>query len=429
MGKIFRRAGRQRATSTTSSRRDTSAHAQRKLVQGRNSIRAAAQHDRQDPVPERLVTWAYYRYQGMRKKQALDRGDVPTLLPFIGYGSTSWVRVFARVLLAREDAFEAGHRLTKVVQDGVRGWRNFVSPPLPYAEVHVDIDGVTHTVRADRSGVVDTVLPASLGEGWQSITLHVADGDSANADIFVISDQARSGVMCDVDDTVVVTALPRPLLAAWNSFVLDEHARTPTPGMSVLLNRIVEAEAKSPVFYVSTGAWNVAQTLTRFLARNLYPFGPLLLTSWGPTEHRWFRSGVEHKVTALRRLAEDFPHITWILIGDDGQHDPEIYADFARDYPHQVRAIAIRQLTPSEALLAGGRAEETRYSTPGIPWVYGPDGATLELQLERLGILDPQSETASPLAWPASIQQNESKAVAELQQDYPRFTQDIPRED
>src|SRR5699024_12159267 len=82
------------------------------------------------------------------------------------------------------------------------------------------------------------------------------------------------------------------------------------------------------IFYVSTGPWNVAQTLTRFMTRNLFPLGPMLLTSWGPTENRWFRSGMAHKGNALNRLAADFPQITWTLVGDDGQHDPELYTYF-----------------------------------------------------------------------------------------------------
>lgn len=89
--------------------------------------------------------------------------------------------------------------------------------------------------------------------------------------------------------------------------MLDEHARTPTPGMAVMMERLLTKNPGSAVIYVSTGAWNVAQTLTRFLTRNLYPHGPLLLTDWGPTQDRWFRSGKEHKVEQLARLAEEFP--------------------------------------------------------------------------------------------------------------------------
>ncbi|MDO5634903.1 MAG: DUF2183 domain-containing protein [Micrococcus sp.] len=337
---------------------------------------------------EHLATRLQNRWNRIHRARSLARGHVPTVMAFTGYGSTAWIRVLSRVVLAPDEDFLNGRRVHSLVRDGVRGWRNFVSPPLAGAKVSVTAAGQTHTLTTDRMGVVDAVITAEFEPGWQTITLDVGDDETAEADIYIADPEQRIGLVSDIDDTVVVTALPRPLLAAWNSFVLDEHARTPTPGMAVLLRRIAASHPKAPVLYLSTGAWNVAQTLTRFLGRNLYPLGPLLLTSWGPTEDRWFRSGMEHKVTQLERLSEEFPDTQWILVGDDGQHDPEIYADFARRHPDQVKVIVIRQLTPSEALLAGGRAQETKHSTPGIPWCYGPDGAALAAQLEELGILE-----------------------------------------
>ncbi|MGF7473860.1 phosphatase domain-containing protein, partial [Salmonella enterica subsp. enterica serovar Minnesota] len=87
--------------------------------------------------------------------------------------------------------------------------------------------------------------------------------------VFVVDPDVRSGIVSDVDDTVMVTALPRPFLAAWNSFVVDEHARQPVPGMAVLLERLTRDNPGAPVVYLSTGAWNVAPTLVRFMRRQL----------------------------------------------------------------------------------------------------------------------------------------------------------------
>jgi phosphatidate phosphatase APP1 len=361
--------------------------------------------DRETLVTEHIATLLQDRWHRFRYAGALRRGHEPTVLSFTGYGTTSWVRVFSRVVMAPDDAFENGRRLSRVVEDGLRGWHNFTSPPVPYAQVTVLAGGKSFTVRADRGGVVDALVEVEMEPGWQTVTLTSDGSERATSDVYIVQDGTLTGVVSDIDDTVVVTYLPRPMLAAWNSFVLDEHARTATPGMAVMLHRLLEQQPTSPVVYLSTGAWNVAQTLSRFLSRNLYPSGPLLLTSWGPTEDRWFRSGLEHKVSQLDRLAREFPEIRWLLIGDDGQHDPEIYADFARRHPDKVKAIVIRQLTPSQALLAGGRATDTRETTPGVPWCYGPDGASLAGQLEDLGILDAGRASAALLTWPRNAQE------------------------
>ena len=73
--------------------------------------------------------------------------------------------------------------------------------------------------------------------------------------------------------------------------------------MAVLYERLVTGAPKCTSFYLSTGAWNVAPAFTRFLSRERYPPGPLLLTDWGPTTDRWFRSGQAHKRATLERLA------------------------------------------------------------------------------------------------------------------------------
>ena len=325
-----------------------------------------------------------------REGRARKRGEVQTVLPFTGYGTTEWVRVLGRVILAKPGYAAAGENSAgaKVIRDGIRGWRNFMSPPINKAEVTVEIGDECYPVTADRGGVVDVVLPVQLAPGWTTVTLRSEDSEAAVAPVYIVNPSATVGVVSDIDDTVMVTALPRPFLAAWNTFVLDEHARTPTPGMAVMMDRLARENPGSPVLYLSTGAWNVAATLTRFITRNLYPAGPLLLTDWGPTRDRWFRSGPEHKKTQLERLAKEFPHIKWLLIGDNGQHDEAIYAAFAQQYPQNVRAIAIRQLSAGEAVLAGGRSASRAGQTPSdIPWIYAPDGAGMALQLAELGLL------------------------------------------
>jgi phosphatidate phosphatase APP1 len=157
--------------------------------------------------------------------------------------------------------------------------------------------------------------------------------------------------------------------------------------MAVLVARLGSSHPDPPVHYLPTGAWYVAPTVTRFLDRNLFPAGALLLTDWGPTHDRWFRSGLEHKEQSLRRLAREFPGVKWLLVGDDGQHDEEIYARFARAHPQNVAAVAIRQLSTTESVLAGGRSKAEKHSqTSGVPWVYGSDGADLLSQLVAVGI-------------------------------------------
>ncbi|WP_431800775.1 App1 family protein [Microbacterium sp. bgisy203] len=339
-----------------------------------------------EPEPRTNVLWLArleYRFHAWRERRARARGNRPTVAAYPGYGSEEWVRVLGRALIVPPVPTR-----NRGEYASVRGWRAFASVPVGYAQVTVTIDGVSHEVVADRGGVIDTVLPARLAPGWQPVTMSVEGSEPTETRVFVVGKEVRFGIVSDVDDTVMVTALPRPLVAAWNSFVLDEHARQPVPGMAVLLERLVRDHPGSPVIYLSTGAWNVAPTLQRFLRRHLFPPGALLLTDWGPTHDRWFRSGKEHKELNLRRLQREFPDIQWMLLGDDGQHDDDLYTAFTSEFPGSVRAVAIRRLSPAEAVLAGGRTAVNDHSAAGVPWVSDENGAGILEQLADAGVIE-----------------------------------------
>lgn len=322
-----------------------------------------------------------YRYHSWRERRARKRGKTATITPFPGYGGNGWVRVVGRVLIVPPP------RKTETGEfASVRGWRSFAGIPVSYSQVTVTIDGRSFDVVADRGGVVDSRIEVALEPGWQGVQMSVEGSEPVEARVFVVDEAVRFGVVSDVDDTVMVTALPRPLIAAWNSFVVDEHARLPVPGMAVLLERLMRGTPGAPMVYLSTGAWNIAPTLTRFLSRHLFPPGAILLTDWGPTHDRWFRSGTEHKLANLRRLASEFPQVTWLLIGDDGQHDDAIYTKFASEHPDSVAGVAIRRLSPAEAVLAGGRTVVDDHSAAGVPWVTASDGAGLLERLEEIGL-------------------------------------------
>ena len=158
--------------------------------------------------------------------------------------------------------------------------------------------------------------------------------------------------------------------------------------MAPMYRRILSAHPGAPIVYVSTGAWNAAATLNRFLVENGFPLGPLMLTDWGPTNTGWFRSGQAHKRTCLDRLARDFPDITWLLIGDDGQHDPQIYADFAEARPDRVDAICIRHLSPTELVLSNPMKIDSPirpWASRSVPTFSAADGHGMLRVLERAG--------------------------------------------
>jgi len=321
-----------------------------------------------------------------------------TVVAYTGYGSQDRLRILGRVILAphkssliattREEAWGAR-----------RGWRNFISIPGVNRSVQVSVGG--HVTRAitDRNGYIDiAVARHGLPPGWHQVSISAGDSAPTEAPVLVIGDDVRFGIISDIDDTIITSYLPRLFIAFYNTFVLQESARIPISGMSTMYSTLLKMHPGSPLIYLSTGAWGTKPFLERFIGRHGYPPGPMLLTDWGPTNTGWFRSGPDHKRASLAGLARDFPQIQWLLVGDDGQHDPGIYAEFARKRPANVAGIAIRQLPSVEQVLAHGTPVELTdfpAQTPTmIREVRGPDGHHLLPAV--LEVLNQRRESQTP---------------------------------
>ena len=310
------------------------------------------------------------------------------VIPYVGYGSSKFIRVMARVVLSPPLADGEVRPGSDDAPLNRRGWRNFFTAPVASGTCECHVGDQVYLLPTDRNGYVDTRLPVrGLEPGWHDVLLRSGSHETT-AHIMVIDPEQEFGLVSDIDDTVISTSLPRPLLAAWNTFVVHESARQAVSGMSELYRRLLADHPNAPVVYLSTGAWNTADTLTRFLRHHRFPDGALLLTDWGPTNSGWFRSGQEHKRINLRDLAIDFPKIQWSLSGDDGQHDPSIYGEFAEAHPDRVRVIGLRQLTPGEQILSHGtlqslELEEINDELSVVPEVRAADGYGLESLLKR----------------------------------------------
>jgi len=303
------------------------------------------------------------------------------IVAYTGYGSEARLRVLARVIILPKNA-PALTATREEVWALRRGWRNFLAVPAVNRAVQVSVGGHVTDALTDRDGYVDIAVSRhGLSPGWHHVTISTGDFTVAEAPVLVISDQVRFGIVSDVDDTIITSYLPRLLIAAYNSFVLRESARIPVSGMATMYGSLLRQHPGSPLMYVSTGSWSTQPFLERFIARHGYPSGPMLLTNWGPTNTGWFRSGPAHKRASLAALARDFPRIQWLLVGDDGQHDPRLYAEFAVRHPDQVAGIAIRELPTVEQVLAHGSPVEMSGFPMIIPEsvseVRAPDGHTL----------------------------------------------------
>ena len=103
-----------------------------------------------------------------------------------------------------------------------------------------------------------------------------------------------------------------------------------------------------PVFYLSGSPWNLHQRIAGAFAQAKLPVGSMILRSYS----REPLDAYQYKHPHLEELFKAFPHRKWVLFGDSGEKDPEVYADLRKAHPEQVAHIYIHNATnakPTEA--------------------------------------------------------------------------------
>lgn len=149
-------------------------------------------------------------------------------------------------------------------------------------------------------------------------------------------------VISDIDDTVKITnvANRRELLA--NTFVRDF---VPVPGMEAVFRRW--QEEASAFHYVSASPWQLSEFLAGFLRAEGLPAGSLHLKLFrlkDSTPLGRFPSRKRSKRRAIEQIMADFPARRFLLVGDSGERDPEVYASIARRQPDRVTGVVIRRV-------------------------------------------------------------------------------------
>jgi phosphatidate phosphatase APP1 len=265
---------------------------------------------------------------------------------FCGYGTPERISVRGRVL--RSGGLGISNERDSRVRNFLAVARRFNSRELSGATVRGRLGGQTATTMTDDEGyfTLQFRLDTPLEVGWHDVELELPGRDTvATAPVRVVLG-ADFGVISDLDDTVVVTGATRLWQMLVTVLFANAHTRLPFPGVSALYRNLVRGPngaSDNPVFYVSSSPWNLFDIIWTFLEYRRIPLGPIFLRDWSLNILRSEHGG--HKLEAIGQILSNFPDLKFVLVGDSGEQDPEIYREVVARYPDRVLAVYIREVT------------------------------------------------------------------------------------
>lgn len=282
-------------------------------------------------------------------------------------------------------------------------WRNLLqalkrleSDPLPFAQVRARIAGTEHALQADDEGFLRAWValdgPAPQ-PGWTPVELELSHPGlppaSTRAEVLVPPARCRYGVVSDMDDTVLQSSVTDFVRAAGKMLLQNARTRLPFPGVAAFYRALAAGgrEGANPLFYVSNSPWNLYDVIGDFLAVQGIPAGPLLLRDWDLGLRR--RPHPPHKSVAIAEILETYPALRFILVGDSGQEDPEIYSGMVRDHPGRILAVYIRNVTPHPEREAAIRRLAEEVVAAGSALVLADNTLTAARHAAEHGWIDP----------------------------------------
>ena len=291
-----------------------------------------------------------------RLKRRFGMLDPFEILPYRGHGTSRELILKGRVL--EESGISRTGRDDTVWRNLVNMVRRFASDEVAGARVKAKFGELEEETTADLEGFFDVrfTLPEPLDgpARWHPVELELLSPPSPGGGVVrsagqvLVPQGARFGVISDLDDTVVRSSATNVLKMAWIVVRNNAHTRLPFEGVADFYRALQGGEGGrplNPIFYVSSSPWNIYDVLEDFLNVHGIPPGPLFLKDWSPTvlgKHRNYKLGVIH------RLLDTYEDLPFVLLGDSGEEDPEIYLQTIREYPGRILAVYIRDVTSAE---------------------------------------------------------------------------------
>ena len=180
--------------------------------------------------------------------------------------------------------------------------------------------------------------------GWVSIKAQDKYNRDFSGEVQLIPETGLS-VISDIDDTIKISEVLNKKALIKNIFAKPYKA---TSGFPAYYQQLQQQGAY--FHYVSASPWQLYPSLQAFMQIH-YPKGTISLRNFRIKDSsliKFLGSSQDYKIKTISNIIKRYPKHQFILIGDSGEHDPEVYTEIYRKFPNNIQSIQIRVVEGSD---------------------------------------------------------------------------------
>lgn len=364
-------------------------------------------------LARRITLRAAAAARAVRNRAYLSLGGPGSMeiVAYRGYGGRDRLHVKGRVLA--DKGLRPGRADDRPWHDLRNMRKRILARPIPHARLVATFQGRRLEATTDDLGYFDLWIrwmrphgPLAPGRSWVEVPLELVAPLNrrqgpvrATAQVRVPGPRTRFVVVSDMDDTVVRTGATSVLSLLRESFTGNAYTRVPFPGVAALYRALragAGGDEENPLLFVSRSPWNLYDLFQQFLQLHEIDERPVVfLRRWGLSEEGLTLADVKGlKYTLISQMLELHAGLPFILVGDSGQKDPEIYREVIRAYPGRVLAVYVRNVSRDPARAEGVRALAREVAAQGSTLILAADSVEMARHAARNGWIDPSAVSA-----------------------------------
>ena len=300
----------------------------------------------------------YYDLIRFKIKKSLNLFDPIIIFPYRGYANQNKLIIKGRVL--EKEGILGEKEEPKTLWEKLHYmFKRYESDEMPGITMKARLNSDEKIIKTDEEGYFNVEWDISEStfkekKHWQYVDFEVDNNPYTNQKnlkakgeiLRPMTDETNFIVISDVDDTIIKSHANDNYLKIKTLLVNTASTRVPFPGVTEFYNALQnQKDVFNPIFFVSGSSWNIYDLLTRFCEINNIPKAPFFLRELGIDKNTFIQLGTKRfKKERINHLLDFYKELPFILIGDSGQKDSEIYFDIARNHPDRIKAIYIRNI-------------------------------------------------------------------------------------